>query len=99
MSIDKRHIEELFEAAQKLSDPGQRKAFLDAACAPDIALRSRLEELLSAAPEAENFFNECSPALKLPPAGIAAEQEAAREGGTIRLTEIPEQMPGSHIGR
>jgi hypothetical protein len=35
--------EALFDAAQRFTDPAQRKAFLDAACAKDLALRRRLE--------------------------------------------------------
>ena len=50
--------EELFDAAQRLTDLDQRKAFLDAACAKDPALRRRLDELFAAQQHAEPFFNE-----------------------------------------
>jgi len=99
MSDDRQNLEALFEAAHKLADLAQRKAFLDAACAHNAALRSRLEELLSAASEGEGFFEECGPALKLPTGGTGGQGETAKSGGTIRLTEIAEQPPGARIGR
>jgi serine/threonine protein kinase len=47
----------LFNAARELSDPATRRAFLDQVCRETPQLRSRLEKMLSADEEAENFFD------------------------------------------
>lgn len=44
----KRREEILFAAARTLTDPVQRKEFLDGACANDPKLRRRVEDLLAA---------------------------------------------------
>jgi eukaryotic-like serine/threonine-protein kinase len=48
----------LFHAAQMLTEPRSRQAFLDQACVDDPELRARLEALLASQPDAENFFGE-----------------------------------------
>lgn len=98
MSEDRQNLEALFEAAHKLADEAQRRAFLDVACAQNPTLRSRIEELLSAASEADGFFKECGPALKLPAAETRVEEDAAKAEGTIRLAGTSEQPPGGRIG-
>lgn len=49
MNDAKQQEETLFDAARKLTDPVQRKAFLDAACAAKAELRRKLDNLLFAA--------------------------------------------------
>src|SRR5882724_625311 len=53
----------LFETARGLADPSRRRAFLDQACGSDVALRTKLEELLNAGTHAEEFFAGCAPAF------------------------------------
>ncbi|MHC1768592.1 MAG: protein kinase [Verrucomicrobiia bacterium] len=73
----------LFVAARELTDPAQRRAFLDAACAGDPAMRQRLEDLLQAEAEAGQFFVEGAEGLA-PPTTIA-----------VGVTE----KPGDRVGR
>ena len=74
--------QDLFEAARKLTQPPQRSAFLDAACAGDAALRKRLEDLLGAQAAADDFFRP----LPSPPRVVAAAPSA------------PEPAPDEHLG-
>jgi hypothetical protein len=54
--ISRQQEEALFEAARQLADPAARRAFLDAACAGQPALRKQLDSLLAAETEADSFF-------------------------------------------
>jgi serine/threonine protein kinase len=47
----------IYDCARKLTDPAERAAYLNLACGEDAALRARLDALLKAAPEADDFFN------------------------------------------
>jgi hypothetical protein len=51
----------LFHAARELTDPDQRRAFLEAGCAGDLALLAKMEKLLRAGERAEEFFADCIP--------------------------------------
>src|SRR5208282_1457360 len=75
--------EQLFEAAHKLADPGHRRAFLQAACQDDPALRRRVEQLLEDQPAADDFFADARIELPTPAAVIG------------QMTE----KPGDRIGR
>src|SRR5690349_5179543 len=75
--------EKLFEAADKLTDPVRRRAFLDAACANDLPMRQRIEDLLTAQADAEKFFVEGASALERPVSVVVAATE----------------KPGDRIGR
>jgi serine/threonine protein kinase/Tol biopolymer transport system component len=68
-------IGQLYHAALEL-EPGQRAAFLDEACAGDTTLRRRVEALLAAHEQADDFLE--SPALN-----AAAELLAARQTGAV----------------
>jgi serine/threonine protein kinase len=48
----------IFDAARELTDPAQRKVFLDQACASDPSLRQTLEELLTDQTKANRYFDE-----------------------------------------
>jgi hypothetical protein len=58
MTKAKQQEEALFEAARNLSSPPARNTFLDQACAQDPELRKRIDALLKAEGEAEEFFND-----------------------------------------
>jgi hypothetical protein len=52
-----REIEKaLFEAARNVTDPAARQALLDQTCSGSLALRTRIENLLTAQESAEAFF-------------------------------------------
>ena len=80
--MDAKQEAAIFEAACKVSDPVQRRAFLDEACAGDPALRSRLEKMLAGLAEAEEFFVE----------GAAARESALRSDASWA------EQPGDRIG-
>src|SRR5437870_1140749 len=99
MINDARQQEEtLFEAARKLTEAVQRKAFLDAACADNPELRRRLLVLLSAEPGADKFFEESGASLNAPGDAAESPAEKAEQGDTVRVTLPPEEQPGAHSG-
>src|SRR5262245_47497443 len=55
--------DEIFEAARRLSDPGQRSAYLAKIFAANPALSKRIELLLSAESQADLFFKQGSDAV------------------------------------
>src|SRR5262249_35730166 len=77
--------ERLFNAAAELTDPGQRAAFLDAACAGDPSLRAEIEDLLRHDDAAEGFLS--APAI--------APDATSGAGAT---EPPPRQPPASRIG-
>jgi serine/threonine protein kinase/tetratricopeptide (TPR) repeat protein len=64
--------ETLFDAARNLAGTTARRAFLDQACADAPDLRARIEALLEAEAEAENFFADAV-RFDLPPSNGPAE--------------------------
>ncbi len=64
-------IEELYHAVRKL-DAGERRAFLQQACAGDEELRREIESLLACENDAKGFLNE--PAMEQAAESLAAEQ-------------------------
>jgi serine/threonine protein kinase len=84
----------LFETAAGLTDPSDRRAFLDHVCRGDLPLRNRLEKLLAAAEKADDFFavpetQYTGEANRPEPQG--SEEKAARDPGAAR--------PGGMIDR
>ena len=69
----------VFSAVRRLPS-GQRAAYLEKACAGDATLRQRVEELLRAHEQAEDF-------LETPPAGLDSERN--RPQVTFRLPRNP----------
>jgi serine/threonine protein kinase len=62
--------ESIFAAAIQRTDPQQRAAFLDGACAEDAQLRARVEALLRSHEEGGSFLDQ--PAAPIPPTVAAA---------------------------
>src|SRR5215467_6612464 len=73
----------IFAAARELTEPAQRRAFLDQACASDPSMRRRLEEMLASQTQAEQFFAEGEMGLGL--------------HGTVAVPLS--EKPGDRIGR
>ncbi len=78
-----RRVEEMYHLALQIG-PGQRKAYLDEACAADQSLRQEVERLLEHVSEAEGFIE--SPAIEIAAKTLAAEIES-----TI------DSLPGGYI--
>jgi tetratricopeptide (TPR) repeat protein len=91
--------EDLFDAARKLTDPAERGAYLDRACAGDPALRARVEELLAAGADAEQFFTESSSALSFPGHSLQSSRGTPASAGAIRASLLGEEPVGTRIGR
>jgi hypothetical protein len=68
----------VFCQALEISDPQQRRQFLDKACDADKALREQVERLLGLSQSAGEFFDKCHPALE-PEAEDADQVLAAAE--------------------
>jgi serine/threonine protein kinase len=67
-------VEALYHAAEE-RDPGERAAFLDAACGGDAELRREVESLLAQSVSADGFLRE--------PAMAAAAQMVSNPGGSM----------------
>jgi hypothetical protein len=72
MNTDCERKQSLFEAARELVDPARQRAFLEAGCGGDLVLLGKMEKLLRAGEQAEEFFADCIPS----PATISAVLEA-----------------------
>ena len=91
--------EDLFDAARKLAGSAERGAFLDRACAGDPALRARIEDLLTAATDADQFFAESGSALNLPAVSLQSSRGTPASAGAIRASLFGEEPVGTRIGR
>jgi eukaryotic-like serine/threonine-protein kinase len=99
--MTKPHEETLFDAARNLSTPAARRAFLDQACVDDPELRARVEALLEAGTEAEDFFKDAVRA-GIPPLTAASAKSKENSGfpnDNDRNTEFPfTEGLGTRIG-
>lgn len=77
----------VFCQALEISDPEQRREFLDRACGVDEALRKAVDKLLSVSERAGHFFKECDAAL-VPVAGDAQQVLSAAEAALD--SDLPE---------
>jgi hypothetical protein len=68
----------VFCQAVEITDPEQRRQFLDQACGTDKVLREQVEKLLALSQSAGDFFKDCAPALE-PVAADAAQVLSAAE--------------------
>ena len=90
--------EEVFYAALDVKDAGERRIFLDQACAGDPDLRARVEAMLGSQSAAEQFFLGSLPALK---PSIATSQflVGAADSETPGIRELPaDEDLGKRIG-
>ena len=98
MKPDRELEDAVFYTALNLSDPAQRKRFLDQACAGQGELRTEVEELLAGEDAAEQLFAKGSAGLGLPAElceGIAAERAQVRE---VDSKPTAEEELGSRVG-
>ena len=77
----------VFCEALEITDPEQRRQFLDQACGADEALRAQVERLLALSQSAGDFFKDCAPSLEPAPADAAQVLSAAESAVE---PEIPE---------
>src|SRR5687768_5583678 len=90
--------EAVFDAARSLTNPAERSAFIEEACADDTRLRARVIELLEAQAEAEKFFSESARALAFhsieppPPSGHLPQALDSRS------EPAPDEQVGKRIG-
>src|SRR5271165_859074 len=77
----------VFCEALEMTDPDQRRQFLDQACGADKALRAQVERLLASSQSAGDFFSDCAPSLEPAPADAAQVLSAAESAVE---PEIPE---------
>lgn len=99
MNIDTRREEDLFDAARKIKDPALCRAFLTRACGADTALRARIEGLLAAESEAEQFFEEVSTVVNQTVTHAEATSPT-QDLGIASLPTAPGEEPiGTRIGR
>ena len=82
----------VFCQAVEITDPEERRQFLDQACGTDKALREQVEGLLVLSKSSDDFFNECAPALEAAPAD--ADQALSAAESSLEA-EVPE---ASRIG-
>ena len=95
MSVPISREKAVFDAALEVTDPVQRKSFLDQACAGDAELRAAVEELLATQGDAEEFFAESASSLTT----LAGELESAVAPAEQRNEPTFEEKPGTIIGR
>src|ERR1041384_8279310 len=89
--------ESLFEAARQLSDPIRRLDFLENACGEDEGLMARVQKLLEASVQADQFFSGCAPALlRISEPGKTTETRSTKLASRAALA-IEEQL-SSRIG-
>ena len=85
MNPERKEVQ-IFNAALELPTPAERAAYLDRACAEDEPLRRKVETLLQACGEAEDFFK------------TALDPQPRPSGSPTVLVPITEK-PGDRIGR
>src|SRR5882757_7114591 len=95
MSVPISREKAVFDVALEVTDPAQRKMFLDKACADDAELRAAVEELLATQGDADQFFAESASSLTT----LASELESAVAQAEERRELAAEEKPGTVIGR
>jgi serine/threonine protein kinase len=78
----------VFCEALEITDPEQRRQFLDQACGANNALREQVERLLALSQSAGDFFKDCAPALG--PAQGDADQVVSAAAQSAIEAELPE---------
>src|SRR5262249_36139093 len=84
----------IFLAVLDIADPAERSAYLDQACAGDLALRAQVEQLLKAHQEPGPFMERPAPAL------VDTVEESVRErpGTMIGSYKLLEQIGEGGFG-
>jgi serine/threonine protein kinase len=77
----------VFCQAVEITDPEQRRQFLDQACGADKLLRERVEGLLEISKTSGDFFEKCTPALNAVPTDA---DQALSTGEWVFEPETPE---------
>src|SRR6185369_10005552 len=88
----------VFCEALEITDPEQRRQFLDEACGSDKSLRQQVERLLALSQGSGDFFKECAPALEAQPfdadevlsageAGLGADAPETKAIGRYKLLQ------------
>src|SRR5208283_5181770 len=88
-------LNSIYFAAQELP-PEDRRAYLTKACAGDHELRTRVEQMLAIANQAEAFFTSD------PPDHASKDCSPGREPAKtmkLGLADIPDEVIGQKIGR
>ncbi len=99
MNATRHGEEEVFAEARELKNPEERKAFLDARCKEDAALRLRVDELLSVEAEAEQFFTEGRLALSLSGSAVPPSWSSSTASDAVPPVPADEESVGTRIGR
>ena len=89
--------QEIFDAALRIKDAGERGAMLDRACVGDPELRAKIEDLLAAHGKADRFFSDCITAI-----ATSVEEltpiSGPNSGRNGAATDAAEDLVGSKIG-
>ena len=93
MSAAKQMEDALFFAALHVTDPEERRLFLDQACLDNSALRETVEEMLAVHEDADRLIDRGRDAL----ARTAAEIEDF--AAAVDLRDLPDHQIGRHVGR
>ena len=91
MKSDRETEDAVFYAALNVSDPAQRKRFLDQACAGQAELRAEVESLLAGEAEAEQRFAKGGAALNL-----TAELCEEIPAQSVAADQVGSKLPAEH---
>jgi len=89
--------EDLFDAARKLPTVAARRDFLNTHCEGDAVLQARVESLLAAGADAEQFFKEGGSVLISQ--DVAAQFTRTLRAATVNTSPPGEEPIGARIGR
>ncbi len=98
MNAEPQREEELFDTARRMTDASERAIFLGRSCAGNPAMRHRIEALLAAEAEADEFFAEGATVLTRPGAALQFSAELL-SSANLRAQSLGEEPLGSRIGR
>src|SRR5262249_10397512 len=87
-------VDEIFWDAAHIASPDEQRAYLDQACADDVDLRRRVEELLRARSQADSFMEDPVYSLSEP----HAEPITERPGTVIGPYKLMEQIGEGGMG-
>jgi serine/threonine protein kinase/tetratricopeptide (TPR) repeat protein len=93
--MEPKSVDQIFWEAAQIASAEERDAYLDHACADDVALRARVEQLLLARSKAEGFLEAPAPNL------VATVDEPAvseRPGTVISQYKLMEQIGEGGMG-